>query len=89
MHISELRLRNFRCFQNTSVQFREGLNVIIGENNAGKTTILKALDLVFNNTKSRRLSIDDFYRGLSFENDFPPDVEIKVTIRSSGSSDKR
>lgn len=89
MYISELQLKNFRCFQNTSIQFREGLNVIIGENNAGKTTILKALDLVFNNTKSRRLSIDDFYRGLSFENDFPPDVEIKVTIRSSGSSDTK
>ena len=89
MYISELQFKNFRCFQNTSIQFREGLNVIIGENNAGKTTILKALDLVFNSTKSRRLSIDDFYRGLSSESDFPPNIEIKITISSSGDSDTK
>jgi putative ATP-dependent endonuclease of OLD family len=89
VYIYELRLKNFRCFQNISVQFKEGLNVIIGENNAGKTTILKALDLIFNNAKSRRLSIDDFYRGLSLEDDFPPYVEIEITIRSSGDSDSK
>lgn len=47
MYIARIRIRNYRCFQDTTVDFQPGLNVIIGENNAGKTTLLNALMLVF------------------------------------------
>ena len=47
MYIARIRVKNFRCFQDMTVDFQPGLNVIIGENNAGKTTLLKALSLVF------------------------------------------
>lgn len=63
MYISELSIENFRSFdENTTVHFNEGTNVIIGQNNAGKTTIIKALDLLFNNKSSKKLSINDFNR---------------------------
>lgn len=63
MYISELSIENFRSFdENTTVYFNEGTNVIIGQNNAGKTTIIKALDLLFNNKTSKRLTIKDFNR---------------------------
>lgn len=65
MYISELSIENFRSFdENTTVHFNEGTNVIIGQNNAGKTTIIKALDLLFNNKSSKRLSINDFNRNI-------------------------
>ncbi|MFA2692164.1 AAA family ATPase [Bacillus mycoides] len=33
------------------MNFHEGTNVIIGHNNVGKTTIIKALEPLFNNKK--------------------------------------
>lgn len=89
MYISEIIFKNFRCFKNNSILFNEGLNVIIGENNAGKTTILKAIELIFNTSKSRRLSVDDFYQGLSYDKDCPPEIDIQVKIRSSGENDQK
>ena len=61
MYISELSLENFRSFkEKKTINFHEGINVIIGHNNAGKTTVIKALELLFDIKKSKRLSIDDF-----------------------------
>lgn len=47
MYVSKLRVQNFRYFDDIEVEFKEGLNVIIGENNWGKTTLIKALQHVF------------------------------------------
>ena len=46
MYIARIRIQNYRCFKDSTIEFRPGLNVIIGENNSGKTTLLKALALV-------------------------------------------
>lgn len=60
MYISEIEIEGLRGFGvSKTIRFNEGINVIIGHNNSGKTTILKALDLVFGKT-SKQLSIDEF-----------------------------
>ena len=46
MYISNITIKGFRNFDNTTVDFHDGINVIIGHNNAGKTNLLKALSLV-------------------------------------------
>ncbi|MBD2452758.1 AAA family ATPase [Nostoc sp. FACHB-87] len=43
MWISEINLQNFRCFANASVQLSQGINLIIGPNNSGKSTLLKSI----------------------------------------------
>ena len=47
MMVKELRLRNFRSF--TSFEIRElgQVNLLVGQNNSGKTSILEALSLLF------------------------------------------
>lgn len=85
MYISELSIENFRSFdENTTVYFNEGTNVIIGQNNAGKTTIIKALDLLFNNKSSKRLSINDFNRDSNTTVEMlmanPPKVTISAKL---------
>ncbi|MGI9113470.1 MAG: DNA replication/repair protein RecF [Chthoniobacterales bacterium] len=40
--LSELRLRDFRCFENAEVELGAGLNFFLGPNGEGKTTILEA-----------------------------------------------
>jgi len=87
MYISKIEIKNFRCFDNCDkniVEFNEGLNVIIGENNAGKTTILKALQLIFDTDNKNGLNIDDFNKSII---DFtePPEIIIQATITSSKS----
>ncbi|WP_295617585.1 ATP-dependent endonuclease [uncultured Methanobrevibacter sp.] len=47
MHISNLKVRNFRAIENLELSFNKGLNVLIGENNSGKTAIIDLLRLIF------------------------------------------
>ena len=46
--IKHIRVTNFRSLDNFSMNFNEGLNVIIGENDAGKTTLIDSIKLLFN-----------------------------------------
>ncbi|MDE6030924.1 MAG: AAA family ATPase [Oscillospiraceae bacterium] len=43
MKINSLRLQNFRCFEDITIELNPTLNVIIGNNGVGKTTVLDAL----------------------------------------------
>lgn len=43
MHLSLVRVRNFRCLKDISAPFTAGLNVLVGENNIGKTALLDAI----------------------------------------------
>jgi predicted ATP-dependent endonuclease of OLD family len=43
--ISELKLQNFRCFDDHTIQFKN-TSILIGRNNAGKSTLVEALRLV-------------------------------------------
>lgn len=67
MYISSIELLNFRSFKNKKVDFQEGLNVLIGHNNSGKTNLLQALSLIFDSKTNKQLSVDDFYKYISLE----------------------
>jgi putative ATP-dependent endonuclease of the OLD family len=85
MFISKVRIENFRCFEDTTIEFTEGLNVIIGENNSGKTTIFKALKLIFDRYHIGHFTVDDFYKGIKINEKEPPEISITVTLESSSS----
>jgi len=64
MYLSELRAQGFRCFDDEfKIQLTEGLNVIVGENGAGKTAIISAIRQLFHDSESGRYSVssDDFF----------------------------
>lgn len=82
MYISSIRIQNYRCFQDNTIDFTQGLNIIIGENNSGKTTVLKALQLVFNRSNTEKPAIEDFYKKIS-SFDVPPEIKITVTIKET------
>mgnify|MGYP002660992474 CR=1 FL=1 len=60
MYISKIDIENFRNFKNKEIEFNDGVNVIIGHNNAGKSNLIKALALVLDFQGTKRLEIDDF-----------------------------
>lgn len=83
LYISRLKIENFRCFQDVEIEFSEGLNVIIGENNCGKTTIIKALQCFFKGSNvSGALGIDDFNKDIII-GEKPPEITLVLTIKSS------
>jgi putative ATP-dependent endonuclease of OLD family len=58
IRLQTVRIKGFRGFRNIEVDF-ENTTVLVGTNNAGKTTLLKALQLSL--TNSHFISNDDFF----------------------------
>lgn len=51
MYLQRLILENFRSYKNIEIDFVDNLNVLIGKNDIGKSTILEALDIFFGEDK--------------------------------------
>lgn len=51
--IKELRIRNYKCYESLDVELNE-TSLLLGANNAGKTSLLEALELSF--TRYKRIS---------------------------------
>ena len=45
MKLKSLTLKNFRSYKYIEIPFDKSMNVIIGQNDVGKSTILEALDI--------------------------------------------
>ena len=80
MYISKIRIKGYRNFKDKTIEFHEGINVIIGPNNAGKSNLLRALDLVLNTDTSKRLTLFDFCRNCTIDElkAAAPKVRIEV-----------
>lgn len=47
-YIKSIYIEGFKKFENLCVEFNRGMNIIVGENEAGKSTILEAIKIVLN-----------------------------------------
>ncbi|RYZ93179.1 MAG: DUF2813 domain-containing protein [Proteobacteria bacterium] len=45
MAIRKVRIQNYRCIRNLTMNFRKDLNIIVGDNDVGKSTVLEAINL--------------------------------------------
>lgn len=57
--LRQLQLENFQIHESLSLTFTEGLNVIRGENEAGKSTIFRAISFALFGSRSLPHSIED------------------------------
>lgn len=57
MHITKIHLQNYRNFNDFTMEFHKGLNVIVGANNSGKTGLLYAIKLL---RSPNDITIEDF-----------------------------
>ncbi|MHB9304655.1 AAA family ATPase [Fusobacterium polymorphum] len=53
MIIKRVQLENYRSHSNITIEFTKGVNLILGKNGRGKTSILEAISTVMFNTKDR------------------------------------
>lgn len=68
MHLSKLKIKNYKSIKELDLEFKSGKNVIIGKNNSGKSNILKAIDLVLGDKapayqKTQNITSEDFFGG--------------------------
>ena len=86
MYLSKLKIKNFRAIKDLEIEFKEGVTILVGENNAGKTTIIDALRAIMipaGGYGSYRLTVDDFRDG-----DTSSNIELKASIQGMNEDDE-
>ena len=65
MYLQSIKINNFRIFQNFELELNKGLNILIGENDSGKTALIDAIRLVLDTNSSEwtKFIISDFHDG--------------------------
>jgi len=85
MYIKEINILNFRSFKEAVIPFHEGVNIIIGHNNTGKSNLLRAMWLVLGYSNGHRLGTSDLF----YETDVAelqrqsPRIQITLVLRRS------
>ncbi len=58
MIIQKIQIENYLCYYGINTfPFEDGLNIILGENNEGKTKFFEAIDWLFNGTSSEIINL--------------------------------
>ncbi len=52
-YITKIKLQNFKKFQTFEVEFDKEINILIGDNEAGKSSVLSAIDLVIRGSRHK------------------------------------
>lgn len=69
MYISEISIHGYKgCRDKSIISFHPGLNILVGENASGKTTIIDAIRMVLRDQEMGYISEDDFYKAFDLTN---------------------
>jgi predicted ATP-dependent endonuclease of OLD family len=52
MFLKRLKLKNYRLFSDVDISFQRGMNVLIGKNSTGKSTVLEAINFLLSNNNA-------------------------------------
>lgn len=97
--ISRVLIKNYRRFKDLDIKFDSGTNILVGSNEAGKTTLLEAINLALTGRVNGRWAPDEvspywfnleetatYFDTYDSENPFPPpEVSIEVFLTSTDS----
>jgi len=83
MYLAQLQIKNFRKYEDCTINFRKGFNLLVGENDSGKSAIIDAIRKVLwtHSYEPDKLEEEDFF---NCERD---DREIKITCVFKGLED--
>ena len=101
MIFTKLRLRNFKSHEDTIIRFKKGISVIVGENGAGKSTILEGIsfalfkqhtakkidDLVRNNAQTMTIELEFISNGKQYKIIREKKSNLKSSIYKRTSTD--
>jgi len=81
MYLRQLIIKNFRAIKELTVDFKDGVNVIIGENNSGKTAVIDALRISYGYGSLWReeyVKKSDFHIDKHYHTDEYPNIEFHL-----------
>jgi putative ATP-dependent endonuclease of OLD family len=88
MFLSTVEISNFRSFESLQLDLQNGLNVVVGRNNTGKTNLLHAIRHAVGPSASQGdalwLKRDDFYRASAMDT---VERTIVITLTFAGLTD--
>lgn len=79
--LSKLIVKNFRCIGSTGVEIElDEIVVLVGPNNAGKSSLLRAYEIVMSDgSNNAKLSMDDF-PNKTIDEDNLPQIELHTVV---------
>jgi len=82
MHITNLKIKNFRAIEDLELNLNKGLNILIGENNSGKTSVIDLLRLIFDkgNYPNEIYWKETDFRVIDSSNEFKP-IEFDIKFK--------
>lgn len=83
MIIRKIEIKNVKTHKNTSISFKEGLNVLYGDNGAGKSTVLEMIGFVLFDFLKSKTHHSDYIRAV--ENERPSYGTVKIWISGADS----
>lgn len=99
MYIQKIKIKNFKCFEDWfEVDFSQGVNIIVGNNEAGKSTLLEAIHLCLTgmlNGKYLRNELSPYLFNRKVERAYldsiaakkpldPPEIQIELFLDGDG-----
>lgn len=83
MYIKKIIIKNFKCFKDFSFELNKHMNILVGDNNEGKSTILEAIHLcltgIFRGKYLRNNLTQDIFNN-EIVNNYIEDVEINKNV---------
>lgn len=97
MTIDRIKIKNYRSLKNTEVKFSENINIIVGDNEAGKSTLLEAINLALRcqlNRRPAQYELHPYLINLETTTEFvtslkagkpipPPEVRIELYLKNT------
>lgn len=88
--MKDLTIHNFRCYTEKHIEFKSGINLLIGDNSSGKTSLIRACNFVTNaffcgysddNTNWRSVDDNDFKLNVGADNTVLPEKPVSIDFR--------
>ena len=88
MYISEILINGYKnCQEQSIISLNKGLNILVGENASGKSTIIDAIRMVLKDPELRYIEDEDFYK--AFDSDIlKKNIQIDMQLKDLSQEEK-
>lgn len=89
-NMKDISINNFRCYEHKEMSFRPGINLLVGDNSCGKTSLIRACNFVVNslfcgysdeNTVWKSVDDADFSLNVDANNTILPEQPVSISFK--------